>query len=89
MLSSDIAIIDIKEHQVECFKVIIKLFRKATGFSNGSFYLVSKATVVTFYSYDMLFVNSFIITFKSSYNAIPVFHNDRVIADSKLLKTGY
>jgi hypothetical protein len=30
------AIIDIKEHHIERLKVIIELFREATGFSNGS-----------------------------------------------------
>ncbi|MES1964790.1 hypothetical protein M0N77_05515 [Psychrobacter sp. AH5] len=36
MLASDVAIIDIEEHQIEYLKVIIKLFREAAGFSNGS-----------------------------------------------------
>jgi hypothetical protein len=37
MLASDITIIDIKEHQIKDFKVIIELFRETTGSSNGSF----------------------------------------------------
>ena len=36
MLASDIAIIDIEEHQIEYLKVVIELFREAAGFSNGS-----------------------------------------------------
>jgi hypothetical protein len=36
MLASDVAIIDIEERQIEYLKAIIKLFREAAGFSNGS-----------------------------------------------------
>ena len=36
MPSSEVAIIDTKEHQVKRFKVIIKLFREAVSLSNGS-----------------------------------------------------
>ena len=37
MLASDIAIIDVKEHHIKHFEVIIELLRETTGLSNGSF----------------------------------------------------
>ena len=36
MLASDVAIIDVKEHHIKHFEVIIELLRETTGFSNRS-----------------------------------------------------
>ena len=87
MLALDVAIIDIKEHQIKHLKVIIKLLRETTGFSNRPTQSVSKTAVITFNAYRMLFANSFVITFKGGYKTVPVVHTDRAIADCKLLKT--
>ena len=87
MLASDIAIIDIEEYQIKHFEVIIELLRETTGLSNGSSQSVSKATVITFNAYRMLFANSFVIWFKGGYKTVPVIHTDRAIADFQLLET--
>src|SRR5699024_7541849 len=88
MLASDVTIIDIKEHQIEYFKVIIKLLRETTGLSNGSSQSVSKATVITFYAYRMLLADLFLVRLECGCKAIPVIHANRTIADFQLFKTG-
>ena len=87
MLALDIAIIDVKEHHIKHFEVIIELLRETTGFSNRPTQSVSKTAVITFNAYRMRFANSFVITFKGGYKTVPVVHTDRAIADCKLLKT--
>ena len=87
MLALDVAIIDIKEHQIKHLKVIIKLLRETTGFSNRPTQSVSKTAVITFNAYRMRFANSFVIKFKGGYKTVPVIHANRFIADCKLLKT--
>lgn len=41
MLALDIAIIEIKEYQIEHLKVIVKFLRKSTGLPKSSFQSVS------------------------------------------------
>ena len=87
MPASDVTIIDVKEHHIKHFEVIIELLRETTGLSNGSSQSVSKATVITFYAYRMRFANSFVVKFKGGYKTVPVIHTDRAIADFQLLET--
>ena len=87
MPASDVTIIDVKEHHIKHFEVIIELLRETTGLSNGSSQSVSKATVITFYTYGVLFANSFVVKFKGGYKTVPVIHTDRAIADFQLLET--
>ena len=85
MLASDVTIIDVKEHHIKHFEVIIELLRETTGLSNGSSQSVSKATVITFYAYRMLLANLFVIWFKGRYETVPIVHANRAIADFELL----
>ena len=85
MLASDIAIIDIEEYQIKHLKVVIKLLWEAAGLSNGSSQSVSKATVIAFNTYRMLFANLFVIWFKGRYETVPIVHTDWAIADFELL----
>ena len=57
MLASDVTIIDVKEHHIKHFEVIIELLRETTDFSNRPTQSVSKTAVITFYTYRMLFAN--------------------------------
>ena len=85
MLALDIAIIDVKEHHIKHFEVIIELLRETTGFSDRPTQSVSKTAVITFNAYRMRFSNSFVVKFKGGYKTVPVIHANRVIADCKLL----
>ena len=87
MPASDVTIIDVKEHHIKHFEVIIELLREPTGFSNRPTQSVSKTAVITFNAYRMGFANSFVVKFKGGYKTVPVIHTDRAIADFQLLET--
>lgn len=89
MLASDVAIIDIKEHHIKHFKVIIELLREATCLPNASTQLVSETAIVIFYAYVILLTDLFVIRFECGYKTVSVIHTNRAIADFQLLKTSF
>src|SRR5690606_33453843 len=87
MPASDVTIVDVKEHQINDFEVIIELLRETKGFSNLASLSVAKTAGSNFNAYCMRSSKSCVVKCKGGNKTVPVIHTDRAIADFKLLET--